>query len=1203
VPASAYGVLADGGFLARLGSGLRLSAQDLAGAGVDLSAGPQPLPGVRLRHAAVRDTAVVVTGELAVPHLATGEVTAEISAAGTARLRGTARRTLELPALGNPQLAVSLDETGALAGALDIAGVDLARGIRGLTATASGRLTIAGGRMSGGGRAELAYKGLGSGELDFRFTEAGAFAAGGTVHLAPPFLDPIDLDLALDEQQNLTAAATLDLATRRSPLPGLTVSTGTITLGYRNGRPSASVANFAAAYGGFASVSVPAFALDASHRFAGSGALTLTVPLLDPVQGTVRIAGGAVSGSLRIPAESFPAGLPVRGGVIMATLSEAGQVGFAGTVRVDLGPAGRGDLTASYAEGRFAMGAEVDLTVPGLVTAHVSVAYADGTIAGEVAVPVDPALLPGLDGQVVVRFAEGRWSGETALAFSADDGKLSGTVTVTVAQAEDGTLQLGGTGSLTAQLLPQVAGTLTATILPEGGVDVSGAIVVTEPVELFGEQRLDKELFSHSQNIPLWAILVAVLRVRAGVRAGIGPGVFRNIQVEGSYTLGSQAADPSFAVSGELYIPAFVEGYVAFGAGLGLDVVLGSLTGGIEGVATAGLYGAISVVPELAYRDGEWGIEGTAVLAAGARLKLGLNAWAEVEALWVTVWENEWKLAEHVWPIGPDLALRAHMNYTFGRPTPPELDFSTSDIDATALIQAAMPEDGPAPSGAREALQNRAEWQGALREQRAAAALPPELAAQAQEGERPPEVAPPPPDNAPGPPAGGAQATGGGPNQDPAATPTPGNELARSAEVDEAAKPDPSVQGSVPESAVPNADHPRYPGPITLEMLDEPPAPMPRTRAQEEQDLDAARRAVELASAQASDSDALDNYFPRIKNRFGLTSLGYEGDFERGFQVVGSINPAFVVRATETLTATGIPAVLQKGHITKITFDTSRFSGVGDDVGVRMEANPLGPDHPAGSGPTGQDMLRKLLPTDPGVYPDVNRRYVRGHLLNDNIGGPGQPRNLFPITAAANKKHETQVESSVKKWVNVDRYWVHYTVEVTGDDRIMQTSSTPPVNFVNATIRATASVLDTNLNDVFGTREVTIESTYDVPAAAALVTEEDTAALATHTPRPIDKTITVLESTRKGDTTITFPAEIEAKLKKRIEARGTDWVARQLRTFTGFGPAHEEVLFKAYDEVKRRGDKTVRGLTEGEAKIFTHIRNTWSEGLAATLGG
>ena len=78
---------------------------------------------------------------------------------------------------------------------------------------------------------------------------------------------------------------------------------------------------------------------------------------------------------------------------------------------------------------------------------------------------------------------------------------------------------------------------------------------------------------------------------------------------------------------------------IAFGAGLGLDVVIGSLTGGIEAVGTAGIYGAVSVIPEIEYANGDFTITGVATLAAGAKVKLGLQAWAEVEAE-RQLWDN-----------------------------------------------------------------------------------------------------------------------------------------------------------------------------------------------------------------------------------------------------------------------------------------------------------------------------------------------------------------------------------------------------------------------------------------------------------------------------------------------------------------------------------------------------------------------------------
>ncbi|MBE3640696.1 hypothetical protein ICN82_21090, partial [Mangrovicoccus sp. HB182678] len=731
LPASSFGRLADGGFLGRLGAGLSLSADDLAAGRIDLQDRPQPVPGLRLTSAvweAARNR-VEVTAALAVGFVDDSEFRIRLGADGRASLRGSVARQIDNPALGNPELRVSLEEDGRVAAEVGITGADLARGrIAGLTAEGSGRIVLAQGRLSGGGAVTMAYEGLGGGTVRFRYGADGAFAAEGQITVTPPFLDAVEAELGVDEARNITADVTLQAGALPSRVPGLEFAGGTLALHYENGRISGGLSGVSAAYAGFGALDQAEAAIGRDGTFAGSGTLRLTVPTMREVTGRVQVARGRVSGSLTLAADAFPEALPVRGGRLTATLDAAGRLGMAGAVKVDLGPAGEADLEASYLEGRFAMGVDARLTVPGLQPAQLRVAYADGRLEGEAQIPVDTAALPGLGGSVMLRYAEDRWSGETTIAYSADDGKLSGSLTVTVAQDEAGAVRLGGEGSVTAQLMPRLAGTLTARILPEGGIDVSGSITVTEPLELFPESRMDRELFRYSQNVPLWAMLVAVIRVRAGVRAGVGPGVFRNIRVEGSYTLGAEEADPSFTIGGELFIPAFVEGYAAIGAGLGVDVLLGSLTGGIEAVGTAGLYGAIQVEPSLSYDAGDWSIEGIATLAAGARMKLGLNAWAEIEAAWVTVWEEDWELAEKVFPIGPDLALQAKMNYTFGQPAPPEIEMNSGDFDASALIQEAMPKDGPGGSGAREVLQNRAQWRGDLERQRRAP-VPPETAA------------------------------------------------------------------------------------------------------------------------------------------------------------------------------------------------------------------------------------------------------------------------------------------------------------------------------------------------------------------------------------------------------------------------------------------------------------------------------------------
>lgn len=1213
--------LADLGFVSKLvGAGLRLSAADLESKdGVDLSALPQPVPGLRLMNAKwrKRPSRLLVDATLAVPHLETTDVKIEVNEERKVKFSGKLQKRLQLAALKNPEVSLSISEEGVFGGSVKIDESDLTpRGMPNLKVTGGGTLTIQGGLFTGNVDATLAYAKLGNGEVHFAVGEGGRITGTGKLHITPPFLNDVDAELALAEDGNLNGTVTVAMTETRSPIPALSLTAGTLSVSYINGAVSGSLTEFQAAYRGLADVKASASLADG--MFSGEGDFALTVPGLKQASGKIRVRKGAVSGSMTLAASAFPEALPVKSGQITATLAENGRIGFAGNVGVELGPAGTGQLSGSYSEtGELSLSATINLTVPGLQGAQVSVAYVNGDISGEAQVPIDPSLIPGLTGNATVRYQQGLWSGDTELAFEADNGKLSGRIRVTVAQTEAGTLQLGGSGQVEAQIAPRLRGMLTATILPEGGVDVSGQITVTEPLELFPEAKFDKELFKYSQNIPLWAILVAVIRVRAGIRGGVGPGVFRNITVEGSYTFGSEAADPTFSISGEMFIPAFIEAYVAFGAGLGIDVVIGELTGGLEGVATAGLYGAISVVPELSYADGDWSIEGDATLAAGARLKLGLNAWVEVEAFWVTVWEETWKLGEWAWNVGPDLGLQAHMAYRFGQPGPPELDFKSSDIDTESMIQAAMPEDGPAPSGAKEALDNKAEWKGKLKEQKPAP-LPPDLAAQSQAA--PP--APPQPAQQPkpksGPPSGGPgpPAPGGAPGQaTPEAAAPPGSPAAEQAAAD-AATPDPSAKGAVPASEVPGADQPRFSGPITLATLDEPPVPLPRTKEQEVEDVKAAEKAIRLAAAQTKDTDALDDWFPRIKNRFRLVSLGYAGDFKSGFRIEGGINPQIEIEdEEEELKGKNLTIKDNKSadHATNIVYETATVGG--SKVGVIMTADPLGPDHPLGSEAGGQKPLMDQLPTDPDDYPKTNHRFVRGHLLNYDLGGPGKDLNLFPITSQANSQHSNKVEETVKKWVNENKLWVRYIVKVASSGELVALKGTPPLKAIDSRLEINVATLNTDLKPV-KTYSVQIPSEYDPDR---IKKGEDTgldpakrpkdlvASISETTPtgvkgRAIDKDVEP-QIYSKQDPTI-FPETMRADLAywhtTRLKTKGTKEL---IQTIPYIKEARTDALYEAYEEAQRRspGEKgrDISDLDDDVLQQFNVVKGLWGEVVKA----
>jgi hypothetical protein len=117
---------------------------------------------------------------------------------------------------------------------------------------------------------------------------------------------------------------------------------------------------------------------------------------------------------------------------------------------------------------------------------------------------------------------------------------------------------------------------------------------------------------------------------------------------------------------------------------------------------------------------------------------------------------------------------------------------------------------------------------------------------------------------------------------------------------------------------------------------------------------------------------------------------------------------------------------------TRITFGPT-FHG----DGTSMVADPLGPDHKIGEEPvnstSGGGKTIWSARTAELTLATGNKKatYVAGHLLNHHLGGPGNDaRNLAPIPAEANDKHESEVESPIKRLVNVDRRWVYYSVVV-----------------------------------------------------------------------------------------------------------------------------------------------------------------------------
>ena len=244
------------------------------------------------------------------------------------------------------------------------------------------------------------------------------------------------------------------------------------------------------------------------------------------------------------------------------------------------------------------------------------------------------------------------------------------------------------------------------------------------------------------------------------------------------------------------------------------------------------------------------------------------------------------------------------------------------------------------------------------------------------------------------------------------------------------------------------------------EILAMAPASSTRTRDDMERDIRLAQLTVDKVIAESTSLDEVSSYFPLLQLRFGLKNIELQGAGTPDVQVALEINPkgaCLIKNANEFVLNKGESHGLPDKQ--DVTFKTGQSSS-GHTWATEMVAKQLGPNHPQGFGPTEQRALMRHLPTNRKNHPGVENRYIRGHLLNDSLGGPGLEQNMFPITERANKDHESYVESTVKDWVNNLGYFVYYHVEVKNIRETLDVSLYDDANnFVDADLHCEAYVI------------------------------------------------------------------------------------------------------------------------------------------------
>ncbi|HEU4716814.1 MAG TPA: hypothetical protein VFU15_03230 [Bacteroidia bacterium] len=231
---------------------------------------------------------------------------------------------------------------------------------------------------------------------------------------------------------------------------------------------------------------------------------------------------------------------------------------------------------------------------------------------------------------------------------------------------------------------------------------------------------------------------------------------------------------------------------------------------------------------------------------------------------------------------------------------------------------------------------------------------------------------------------------------------------------------------------------------------------------------------------QVNDTEELMQQMSPIAEKYGITE--YHLDTEKHPAVLMfRINPQFQIvlgggHAIEMRSEGSGGAVQTKvrWQPQKLTLSTIAHPGGGTyTVGKNMLANPLSQDHPAGTianADSDHDGLMGKLPskgnrkkTGSGSGPYF---FIKGHLLNDNLGGIANEANLFPITHEANGQHKNYVEQYIKKGIG-EGYVYRYEVDI--QNIAVDYDNGLNLYSVDSDIAFSFARLDTSLNDVPGT--------------------------------------------------------------------------------------------------------------------------------------
>jgi len=517
-----------------------------------------------------------------------------------------------------------------------------------------GSLSLRGGKDN----VHFLYPYLSKGHLTLTSTEQG-LAGHGTLNPSVPLLSKVPITVDWDDKGfRGSVQAPADKLSLPRPLK-VTDAALTVSLA-----PQFEAGGHVAfALGSVAEGRIDA-GVDAQGLFA-KGRLVGHIPGLDEATGELEYRPANGLTGFVVARASRPSG-PIRSGEVRLDLGD-GKWQVGGQLDLMLPGDSPAQLTVRKADDRVVYAGKSTLKVPGLKPVDVAVRYDGRLVEGSARTTFT---LLGADGEIALRYLDGKFSGDGSVVLRR--GRFEGRLDAHL--DGDGHISGRGTGVLT------IRPGLVATVGIEYGKDRKLRVLgeLRFPPYRFLEPRGGHyELFRRSlPDIPIFAIPLGIGSIGLVARIGgslavfyrFGPGEIRDMVIRGAFNPLEEHANAELAAEARLVLPAEAGLELSVRAGLGASVAIASATGGITVTGGVLLRGGLDAVARLAYAAGVLSFDTTARISVQPVLTLRIDADILIEAALGGPWRFPYELASYSYATGLEFGLVAPFHYRSDQP-------------------------------------------------------------------------------------------------------------------------------------------------------------------------------------------------------------------------------------------------------------------------------------------------------------------------------------------------------------------------------------------------------------------------------------------------------------------------------------------------------------------------------------------------------